>query len=192
MNRNFIKWIVLFLVIAISVAIILISVISNEFNTYTLRSGLDDTSHFLSGNIYENSQYGFKLTYPASSTFDWNHPGIGFIVRFIIPNGQRISGDIENVAIYVEQNSLDLNSVIARDKENYTKNGQINLKEVTFGGQKAYREIFTSNYTASKGTRELFYYTVKDGVLYGLNYYPVVDKDIPVVDKIASSFEFIK
>jgi hypothetical protein len=42
-----------------------------------------------------------------------------------------------------------------------------------------------------KGTKELFYITVKNNIFYQLNYFPVVESNLPAVDKVADSFKFI-
>ena len=165
-----------------------------SIDAYKKSLSIDGSSHFLAGSVYENSQYNFKLTYPEGSTFAHAtaQSGTGFVTRFFLPNRQTIGGDQENIGIHVDENSDDLDAVIKRRQDTFSKNGTIDIKEVQFGGQKGYRMIFVSDYTAQKGTKELSYLTVKNGTLFELNYFPVVDQNLSVVDNVASSFEFIQ
>jgi len=70
-------------------------------------------------------------------------------------------------------------------------NGSIDIQEIQFGKQKGYKIIYVSDYTFDKGTKEAIYFTVKDNILYMLNYFPVVEENIKTIDDIAKSFEFI-
>lgn len=162
-----------------------------RIDRYKNSFSLDAASHFINDSIYENSKYHFRLVYPKGSFFAYAHPEIGFVTRFFIPDGESIGNDKENVGIYIKKNSEDIETEVQKIKDRFSKNGPIDIKEVQFGGQKGYRIIFVSDYSAQKGTKELTYITVKNNMAYELNYFPVA-KNISVVDTIASSFEFIQ
>ncbi len=156
----------------------------------TMRSNLlDDSSHFVGDSTYENSKYHFKLVYPKGSIFANAHPEVGFVTRFFLPNGETIGNDQENVGIYIEENSNDLEREVQEIRERFSEYGPIDMREVQFGGQKGYRMVLTTSYSAQKGTKELIYITVKDDTSYHLNYFPVA-KNISIVDTVAGSFEF--
>ena len=151
----------------------------------------DVSNKFVGSTVYENTYFKFRFTYPEGSVFVPTRPTTGYIIRFIIPSGKIIVDDKENIGIYIYENVSSLDDWINGQKSAYSKNGPIDISEVRLGGEKAYRMIFTSDYTASKGTKEMFYFTMKNNILYGINYYPVTDEGIKVVDDVAKSFEFI-
>ena len=148
-------------------------------------------SHFIGKTIYENSKYKFRLTYPEDSVFAHANPKYGFITRFFIKDGQIISNDQENVSVSVAENN-DLEKIIQTRKDEWSKFNPIDIQKVQFGGQDGYRMIFVNSYDYQRNIKELSYLTIKDGVSYELNYFPVVDQNIPMIDNIAKSFEFIK
>lgn len=175
----------------------LVVVIIGVFSYVALRSykqppSRDDSGHLLPNSVYENSKYKFRLTYPEGSIFVHANPESGFVTRFFLPKSQTIAGDQENIGMYIKEKSGDLGSRLKEVEGMYKKNGPLDIEEVQFGGQKGYRVIFTSNYTAPKHTKELAYMTVKDGTLFELNYFPVVDQSLGLVDTVARSFEFIQ
>lgn len=147
-----------------------------------------DADKFIGDTTYENTYYNFKFTYPNGSTFAHARPELGFVVRFFFPNGQKIAGDEENIGVYIKENSPGIEAELK--SFNDSANGPTEIKEITLGSQKGYRLRFTSDYTASKGTQEMIYFTVKNNILYLLNYFPVVNNSIDVTDNVANSFEF--
>lgn len=161
----------------------------SRIDQYQKSHSLDDASHFVNDSTYENSNYHFKLTYPKGSVFANAHPEIGFVTRFFIPDGESIRNDQENVGVYIKENSRDLEAEVKQITDRFSKNGQVDVKEVQFGGQKGYRIVLVTDYSAQKGTKELFYVTVRNNIAYELNYFPVA-RNVSVVDGIASSFEF--
>jgi len=172
---------------------VLFSVITSviKIDQYNKSHSLDSSSHFVNDFTYENSKYHFRLVYPKGSVFANAHPESGFVTRFFIPNGESIGNDKENVGMYIEENSEDIETRVKQIKDRFLKNGHIDIQEVQLGGQKGYRILFVSDYSAQKGTQELIYITVKNNMSYELNYFPVA-KNLSVVDTIASSFEFIQ
>ncbi len=150
----------------------------------------EESNKFIGSTIYENTHYKFRLTYPVNSIVRPTHTETGFIIRFILPGGQTIANDPENIGIYIKENSRDLESYLQNEKNRYSKNGPIDVQEIQFGKQKGYKMILTSDYTFKKGTKEAYYFTVKDNILYMLNYFPVVEENIKIVDNVAESFEF--
>ncbi len=87
------------------------------------------------------------------------------------------------------EDSAVLATEVERKQNLFSKNGPIDLQEVQFGGQAGYRMIYTSNYSAPKGSKELSYMTVRAGTLYELNYFPVA-QHVGLADEVAASFEF--
>jgi len=181
-----------FAVLMVLYTLLFIITFIDRFNYQQQTFSKDNTSLFLPGNVYENTQYHFNLTYPEGSTFAHATPEAGFVTRFFLPNRQTLEGDQENIGVHVDENSFDLDAVIAQRQDAFSKNGSIDVKEVQFGGQKGYLMIFTSDYTVQKGTKELSYLTVKDGILFELNYFPVVDQSLSIIDGVADSFKFTK
>jgi|GEM_PF-3084479 len=177
-----------FIIITIFILFSLISLTSN-IDQYKKSYSLDGTSHFIGDSMYENSKYHFRLIYPKGSFFANAHPEHGFVTRFFLPDSESIGKDEENVGIYIKETNNDAEREVEQIKNRFSKYGPVDIKEVRFGGQKGYRIICVTEYSAKKGTKELFYITVKNGVLYQLNYFPVA-KNISVVDTIASTFEF--
>jgi hypothetical protein len=145
---------------------------------------------FINDTTYENTHFKFSFSYPKGSIFANAHTQTGFIVRLFLPDRKTIMGDEENVGIYIRERVADLEEWIEEEKKIYQKNGPIEVLKVELGGQKAYRVIETTNYTSPKGTREMFYFTVRNNTLYSLNYFPVVEENIKTVEEIANSFKF--
>lgn len=147
---------------------------------------------FIGKTIYQNSHYGIELTYPEGSVFAGAHPEAGFITRFFIPNGKEIGGDQENVGVHVLEYSGTAEDRIRDMRNAFEGNGSFDVIDFELGGQRGYKMIFVSDYTAmpSKQTREMIYLAVKDGVLYEINYFPVIDESVALIDTIAKSFKF--
>ncbi len=183
------------IILSIIGIIITIVLVSLAFSHHYAKDGYRknypaDADKFIGNTTYENTYCHFRFTYPTGSVFASAHPDSGFIVRFFFPNGQTIAGDEENIGLYVQENFLDIDTEL-RYLNNYAKNGPIDVKEITLGGQRGYKVEFTSDYTSKKGTQEMAYFTVKNNILYELNYFPVVNDNLKIADSVANSFEFI-
>ncbi len=110
------------------------------------------------------------------------------MTRFFLPEGEEIEGDTENIGIYIGDTNMTLENYHQNLTKKLSNNGKVDSKEVVFGGQKGFRMVYSSSYSASKNTQELDYFTIKDGKIYKLNYFPVA-KNIEIVDEVAKSFE---
>jgi hypothetical protein len=179
-------------IISWSAVFVLIIVLFFKFSQPIEKKDVAETGVFLPNSVYENKTYGFRITYPEGAIFAHANPDLGFPTRFMIPGGQILQGDAENIGIYIKKYEGSLEDRLQLRKDAFSKNGPVDVSDFNLAGQKGYKIVFTSTYTLPKKTREAIYVTVKDGKAYEINYFPVVDAKLPAIDKIVQSFEFVK
>lgn len=154
---------------------------------------------FIGNNEYKNTKYNFHLTYPEGSIFANAHPENYSVVRFFLPNRKNIGGDEENIGVFVfplsteDKLSYTIDDYLNAKKEQNSPYGTVDVEEIKLGGQKGYKVLFTSSYTAQEGkkTREASYFTIRNGLIYDINYFPVINEHLKDIDRIVNSFKFI-
>ncbi len=131
-----------------------------------------------SSGIYENSTYGFSMSYPAGWIVEEAEPNsLGMVVGFLAPGG-----DINNPTNYVTAQIEDLpasqkialnaytSAVISSLKSSYKDFKLLATKDITLGDLPGKELLYTID---KEGTpyKILLQYTIKDNKAYVLTYY---------------------
>jgi serine/threonine-protein kinase len=153
-----------------------------------------------SSGIYENSTYGFSMSYPAGWIVQDAEPNsLGMIVGFLAPGGDinnptnYITAQVENLPA---SQKIALNeytgAVISSLKSTYKDFKLLTTKDITLGALPGKELLYTID---NEGTpyEILLQYTIKDNKAYVLTYYAQEDSYAQIEEgarEILSSFGF--
>jgi hypothetical protein len=153
-----------------------------------------------SSGIYDNSTYGFSMSYPAGWIVKEAEPNsMGMVVGFLAPGGDLndptnyITAQVENLPA---SQKIALNeyssAVISNLKSTYKDFKLLSTKDLTLGDLPGKELLYTID---NEGTpyEILLQYTIKDNKAYVLTYYAEVDSYAQLEEgarEILSSFAF--
>jgi hypothetical protein len=177
-----------FLVLALIIGLIFVSgcLCNSSYNLPLSKQG------FLT---YTNSEYGFKIDYPA----DWSvrENIMGAVVVFLSPRESTSDNFLENVNIIVQDNSMTLeeytNISLAQLPQYVSDLEIISSERTTLGGNPAYKVVFTGVYNNSNRLEWMQVWTMKDNKVYLITYTAQpqsFSKYLPQVQHMFDSFEF--
>ncbi len=153
-----------------------------------------------SSGTYENTTYGFSMSYPAGWMAEEAEPNsMSMVVGFLAP-GEDIDNPMNYVTVQIEnlppsqKIALDeyTSAVIGNLKSSYNDFKLLTTKEITLGDLPGKELLYTID---NEGTpyEILLQYTIKDNMAYVLTYYAKEDSYVQLEDgarEILSSFGF--